>query len=105
MPDAGGITFTSIINVLNSITGWGWDVQEAITCGERIFNLQRLINLRDGYTAKNDIFPPKMYISAKEGFRAARVPPFDDLLKEYYTLREWSKNGEPNREKLKKLRL
>jgi aldehyde:ferredoxin oxidoreductase len=105
MPDAGGITFTSIINILNSITGWDWDVQEAITCGERIFNLQRLINLRDGYTAKNDIFPPKMYMSAKEGFRAARVPPFDDLLKEYYTLREWSKNGEPNREKLKKLRL
>ena len=105
MSDGGDLSFTSILNIFNSITGWGWDIQEAMRCGERIFTLQRLINLRDGYTKKDDILPPKMYIPAKEGFRAGKIPPFDDLLSEYYELREWDKKGQPTKEKLQKLGL
>jgi aldehyde:ferredoxin oxidoreductase len=105
MPDGGGLSFTSILNIFNSITGWDWDIQEAITCGERIFTLQRLINLRDGYTKKDDKLPPKMYVPAKKGFRAGKIPPVNDLLNEYYELRGWDKEGRPTKEKLKKLNL
>ena len=105
MPDGGGLSFTSILNIFNSITGWDWDIEEAMRSGERIFTLQRLINLRDGCTRKDDILPPKMYVPAKEGFRAGKVPPFEDLLSEYYKLREWSKDGQPTKEKLQKLGL
>jgi len=105
MSDGGDLSFTSILNIFNSITGWDWDIHEAMRCGERIFTLQRLINLRDGYTKKDDTLPPKMYIPAKEGFRAGKVPPFDDLLSEYYKLREWDKKGQPTKEKLEELNL
>jgi len=105
MPDGGDLSFTSILNIFNSITGWDWDVQKAMLCGERIFTLQRLINLRDGYSKEDDVLPPKMYIPAKEGFRAGKVPPFEDLLNEYYKLRQWDKRGYPTKEKLKKLNL
>jgi len=105
MPDGGGLSFTSILNIFNSITGWDWDIQEAMMCGERIFTLQRLINLRDGYTKKDDIFPPKMYVPAKKGFRAGKIPPVNDLLNEYYELRGWDKEGRPTKEKLEKLDL
>jgi len=105
MPDGGGLSFTSILNIFNSITGWDWDIQEAMTCGERIFTLQRLINQRDGYTKKDDKLPPKMYVPAKKGFRAGKIPPVNDLLNEYYELRGWDKEGRPTKEKLKKLNL
>jgi len=105
MADGGDLGFTSILSIFNSITGWDWGIQEAMRCGERIFTLQRLINLRDGYTNKDDALPPKMYIPAKEGFRAGKIPPFEDLLNEYYKLREWDKKGCPTKEKLEKLDL
>jgi len=105
MPDGGGLSFTSILNIFNSITGWDWDIQEAMTCGERIFTLQRLINLRDGYTKKDDKLPPKMYVPAKKGFRAGKIPPVNDLLNKYYELRGWDKEGRPTKEKLEKLNL
>jgi aldehyde:ferredoxin oxidoreductase len=105
MPDGGDLSFTSILDIFNSITGWDWDVQEAMIHGERLFALQRLINLRDGYTNKDDILPPKMYVPAKKGFRAGKVPPVNDLLREYYELRKWDKEGVPAKEKLEKLDL
>jgi len=105
MPDGGGLSFTSILDILNTITDWGWGVERAMKCGERIFTLQRLINLRDGYTKEDDVLPPKMHVPAKKGFRAGKVPPFDDLLNEYYKLRGWNEDGRPTEEKLKELRL
>ena len=105
MPDGGDLSFTSILNIFNSITGWEWDVQEAMKCGERIFTMQRLINLRDGYSKKDDILPPKMHVPAKKGFRAGKVPPVEELINEYYRLREWDENGHPSKRKLQELDL
>ena len=105
MSDGGGLSLSSILNIFNAVTGWDWDTGEAMLCGERIFTLQRLINLRDGYTGKDDILPPKMHMPAKEGFRAGKVPPFADLLSEYYKLRKWNEKGQPTEEKLQQLGL
>ncbi len=105
MPSGGNLSFTSILNIFNSITGWNWDIEEAMLCGERIFTLQRLINLRDGYNSKDDALPPKMFIPAKEGFRAGKLPPVKDLLSEYYELRKWNDKGQPSEEKLHDLEL
>jgi len=105
MADGGGLSLTSILDLFNSITGWDWDADEAMLCGERIFTLQRLRNLRDGYTRKDDILPPKMYLPAEKGFRAGKVPPLDNLLNEYYKLRVWDEKGRPTEERLQELRL
>jgi aldehyde:ferredoxin oxidoreductase len=105
MSDGGGLSLTSILKIFNSVTGWGWDVNEAMRCGERIFTLQRLINLRDGYSSKDDILPRKIHVPAKEGFRVGRIIPFDNLLDEYYKLRDWDEKGKPTNEKLQELAL
>jgi aldehyde:ferredoxin oxidoreductase len=42
------MTFTKTLACLNAITGWNWSIGELMKVGERIFNLQRLINIRDG---------------------------------------------------------
>jgi len=42
---------------------------------------------------------------AKEGFRAGKVPPFKELMEDYYNLRGWDENGEPSQGTLDRLGL
>jgi len=105
MIDGGGITLTDTLTWFNAITGWKWSIKDFIKTGERIFNLQRMINIRDGKGGSYDKLPKRMFEPAKEGFRKGQTPPFDSMLKEYYQLRGWNKNGEPSERKLMELEL
>ena len=76
-----------------------------LEAGERGFTVQRLVNIRDGYNAKTDVLPKKMFKAAKEGARAGKVPPFDEMIRDYYQVRGWNENGEPTDETLQRLGL
>ena len=103
MIDGGGLSLTETVELFNAVTGWHFSVGELLKTGERGFTVQRLINLRDGYGAKTDVLPKKMYQSAKEGFRAGKHIPFDQLMKEYYEIRGWDEDGVPTKKTLKML--
>ncbi len=103
--DAGKLTVTELKEAFNAITGWNWSVEEFIKVGERIHNLQRMINIRDGKGKEYDILPKKMFQPAKSGPRAGKFPPIDELLKEYYSIRGWDENGMPRWETLERLGL
>lgn len=103
--DGGGMTFTETLACLNAITGWNWSIGELMKVGERIFNLQRLINIRDGMGKEYDRLPRKMFEPAKEGFRKGQVPPFEAMLDDYYKLRGWGPEGAPTADKLRELNL
>ncbi|MBW2057633.1 MAG: aldehyde ferredoxin oxidoreductase family protein [Deltaproteobacteria bacterium] len=105
MVDGGDMPFSGVRDLFNAVTGWGYNIEELMEAGERIFTVQRLINLRDGYGAETDVLPQKMLKPAKEGFRANRVPPFEDLMKDYYELRGWDAAGKPLEETLSRLGL
>ncbi len=105
MVDGGSWSLTDLAKLFNAITGWDCSVQELMVTGERIFNLQRLLNVRDGYDGKTDQIPKKMYNSAKEGFRAGKVIPFKELMEDYYKHRGWGPDGEPTKETLARLAL
>lgn len=105
MVDGGGWSLTDLSKLFNAITGWDYSAKDLMLAGERIFNLQRLLNIRDGYNAKTDELPKKMFNSAKEGFRAGKVIPFKELMEDYYQLRGWNENGEPTKETLARLKL
>lgn len=66
--------------------------EDSIMAGERIWNLERLINLREG--VEKDTLPG----------RFGEVP-LEALLKEYYILRGWDEEGRPTEEKLHSLGL
>jgi aldehyde:ferredoxin oxidoreductase len=103
---AGGLTLTDQIDLLNLVTGWDLDKDDMQKIGERIFTLQRLINMRYGITGKDDVLPPRMFKPVNEGVSAGKVPePFDEMLKEYYSLRGWNADGKPTAEKIKELGL
>jgi aldehyde:ferredoxin oxidoreductase len=105
MVDGGDMPFSGVKDLFNAITGWDYSIEDLIEAGERIFTVQRLINIRDGYNAATDVLPKKMLQPAKEGFRAGKVPPFKELMEDYYNLRGWDENGEPTQRTMDRLGL
>ncbi len=74
--------------------------------GERIFNLERLFNLREGIDGRYDGVPER--ISREPIPRdpsRGQIFEEDVLLEDYYRVRGWGKNGIPLPEKLKELDL
>ena len=74
--------------------------------GERVWTLERLYNLREGFTKEDDNLPARMLNDPvsegpSEGFTVKLTP----MLEEYYAYREWDKNGVPKPEKLRELSL
>jgi aldehyde:ferredoxin oxidoreductase len=77
---------------------------ELIKIGERVNNLVRLFNLREGLTQEMDTLPKRFFSeSLAEGPCRDRVVSLDELKKEYYFVRGWSKEGVPSHEKLAEL--
>ena len=74
--------------------------------GERIWNLERLWNLKLGLTKADDTLPPRFLKEPMpEGAAKGQIAHLDITLPEYYKLRGWDKNGVPTEERLKKLGL
>jgi len=106
MTDQGGLSITQILELFNLITGWNWTLKELFNAGRRAFTIQRLINVRDGFSRKDDTLPKKMTIAAKEGPREGKAPiPHNKILDDYYRLRAWDRNGYPTNETLKRIGL
>jgi len=105
MIDGGDWSLTDMTELVNAITGWDYSVAEVMLAGERIFTIQRMLNIRDGYDGSTDKMPKKMFNSAKEGFRAGKVIPFKELMDEYYVVRGWDSMGKPTQATLERLGL
>jgi aldehyde:ferredoxin oxidoreductase len=84
------------------ITGKPYTEEELALKGEKIWNLERLFNLKAGLTMQDDSLPPRI---TKEPRVKDRVVPLKKLLVEYYGRRGWGKNGIPTRKKLQELGL
>jgi aldehyde:ferredoxin oxidoreductase len=88
---------------------WKRDVteEELAMAGERVWNLGRLFNLREGMTAADDYLPELLLTKPhKKGPSAGRVigtEAFAEKTQEYYRLRGWDENGVPTEQKLAEL--
>ena len=87
---------------LTYVTGTEHTVEGLDRLGERIWNLERLFNLKAGITCKDDTLPPRIL---KEPRVKNRVVDLDRLLQEYYEWRGWDKKGVPTHGKLQELGL
>jgi aldehyde:ferredoxin oxidoreductase len=91
------------------VTGWAVDVAELERIGERIVNLERLFNVREGARRRDDVLPWKvMHEPIPDGPSAGMHCPPEELgvmLDAYYALRGWDADGVPTRERLADLGL
>ena len=96
-------TVDDYAEMLSAGTGIEFGGRDLLRLGERIYNLERLFNLREGFTAKDDTLPPRFFTPLPEGGSRNRVVHLEEMLKEYYELRGWDKEGRPTKATLKKL--
>jgi aldehyde:ferredoxin oxidoreductase len=95
-----------LARMLTAITGTEFVPQNLHAAGERIWNLERLYNLREGFTYKDDTLPKRfMEEPLKSGTAKGRVVNLAPQLEEYYRYRSWNTEGIPKKEKLKLLGL
>ncbi len=77
--------------------------------GERMFNLERAFNVREGLGRKDDYLPPRIRTEPLHTREAKgegqTVSHNDEFLDKYYSLRGWTKEGVPTPKKLKELGL
>lgn len=94
------------VRIYNAVTGENMTASELQKVGERIYNLERMINIKLGFTGKDDTLPKRFL---KEAIKIANKGEFvvdlDTMLQEYYEYRKWDKNGIPTKEKLRDLDL
>lgn len=89
-------------------TGMQLDVAELKKIGERIYNLQRCFNAREGIGRKDDVQPKRIMVESGTGRATGYTagPLLGPMLDEYYELRRWDKEtGWPTRAKLEELGL
>ncbi len=93
-------------DLYNSATGENLTPEELLGCGERIFNLERLFNLQEGYTAKDDTLPKRLLEEPMpDGPSKGYIHPLREMLPQYYRVRGWSEDGVPTAAKKQELDL
>lgn len=100
--------FKDLAALYSAVTGIEMSDEELRMAGERINNLARLINIREGLTRKDDHLPWKVMNvpipdegPAKGSFVSQEE--LDLLLDDYYEVRGWTNDGIPTLEKLNEL--
>ena len=91
--------------LLTTATGFYFDEAEFKRVGERIFNLERLFNLREGFGRKDDSLPKRFSEPMGSGALGDTTVNVEPMLDEYYKLRGWDKEGVPSEIKLKEMGL
>jgi aldehyde:ferredoxin oxidoreductase len=91
---------------LSAVTGQHFSADDLMKVGERVWTLERLYNLREGFTKDDDTLPDRLLNEPvaegpSEGFAVKLAP----MLAEYYAFRGWDPDGVPRPEKLKELSL
>jgi aldehyde:ferredoxin oxidoreductase len=101
-----GMGADDLAQMLSALTGVSYPTEEFLKAGERIWNLERLWNLKAGFTAKDDTLPERLLKDPlASGGAKGHVSRLGQMLPEYYQLRGWDKNGVPTEKKLKELAL
>jgi len=92
--------------LLSNLMGIEYSATDFRKTGERIYNLEKVYNIREGATRADDTLPPRLLKDPlPEGPAQGQVVDLDPILDSYYEFRGWDKDGKPTKEKLTELGL
>jgi aldehyde:ferredoxin oxidoreductase len=101
-----GVAEEYFARALTAVTGLPFSTGDLVRVGERVWNLERLYNLREGFDKSDDTLPPRLLNEpAADGPSKGWVSRLEPMLKEYYRARGWDENGVPKPAKLAELEL
>ena len=110
----GGCKFMGMVlssedwaSLLSKLLGYEITKEDFAKIGERLYNLARIYNVREGITRADDTLPPRLLEDPlPEGPAKGMTVNLDPLLDAYYDYRGWDKEtGKPTKERLKELGL
>ena len=91
---------------ISGASGIDFTPEEIVLSGERVYNLERMYNMKVGFTKADDSLPERMMKDPiPAGPMKGHVSRLDEMLPEYYAVRGWDENGVPTDEKLTELGL
>ncbi|MEM4576903.1 MAG: 3-hexulose-6-phosphate synthase [Candidatus Nezhaarchaeales archaeon] len=97
---------THYARLLTTATGFYVDEEEFYKIGERIYNLERLFNAREGFDRSHDALPLRfLNEKLREGASKGEVVDLTRLIDSYYAIRGWNYHGVPTDKKLQQLGL
>ena len=95
--------YASLLRAVTSVT---FSARDLIGIGERIYNLERAFNAREGFCRREDTLPRRLLeIPLPEGHSKNVTVMLDPMLDEYYRLRGWTSDGLPTVSTLSELKL
>jgi aldehyde:ferredoxin oxidoreductase len=97
-----GISVELYGKAVSIATGMDVSAAKVYEIGERINNLERMWNIREGMDGAHDTLPERM-ATLPDGM--GHTVDVNDMLPEYYRLRGWDERGVPTAEKLAELRI
>jgi aldehyde:ferredoxin oxidoreductase len=101
-----GIGVTQVASLFNAATGRAYSDAQLLEIGDRIWNLERLFNLKAGVDPSQDTLPRRILSEPlPDGPMQGAVCRLPEMLPEYYALRGWDEKGIPTRQKLQSLGL
>jgi aldehyde:ferredoxin oxidoreductase len=103
------VALENTASLINAASGLDLTPEQVERVGERLNNLARVYNLREGFTREDDLPPRRLMEEAipggtSAGEKLARED-VERMLDEYYRARGWDERGVPTRQKLAELGL
>lgn len=91
---------------MNAVTGADYTLKELSEAGQRIINTERVYLVKAGFTRKDDSLPKRLTEEPMPaGPAKGHVCHLEEMLDDYYQVREWTSDGVPTPEKLASLGL
>ena len=88
-----GLEPSNLSNMISTLTGWNIDEKELLIIGERVYNLQRKFNTREGVTRKDDMLPERCLKLPEFGkysnIKECEIKSYETMLTECYKARGW----------------
>ncbi len=105
-----GIAAQNTADLMEAVTGVSYSTDDILEVGERINNLARAFNVREGFTRSDDTLPDRLMDETIPGgaskWHSITRDELKQMLDEYYAARGWDiESGSPSREKLNSLNL
>ena len=101
--------YNELAHLYTLVTGMPLTAKELRTVGERIWNMEKAYNIREGWTRKDDSLPPRVFKDPipDGGAKGSHLTEdeFNFLLNDYYAARGWTSGGIPTKKKLIELGL
>jgi aldehyde:ferredoxin oxidoreductase len=103
---SAGTSLQDLAELFTHATGIAYGEEDLLLAGERICNLERLFNLREGFSRQDDNLPERLLKDATKGTDGNwHTVNLETLLDDYYAARGWDNEGVPLPETLKRLEL